>query len=449
MRRTGSNLAARGLSCVSAALVVASAAACSHTSSSTASQSSAVGGIPFPGAGNGGQNNLLLAGFTPNACRVSGPTTSFNGAPVQIGGADLVTCYYASASSSTPMAFLEQIVETAENQSLVHVRLTMNPAFVDNTYGDTAIGWGGSDAAAAMPGAPAAMGMAQPPAPGAAAGPAGVGGGTTGSMPAMPPGPGGHAFDPDLVMSDHALFDLNDRSGNLVLSFNLDYISGDSSAPSGYATLGVSGGDGNMITGNASAIAYASTSLDRDLNACGYGSYTTNSPATSDDYAPNRATPNWDYRVVYDVWVKQSAFSGGFGTATIPYVHASPSKTDATIPVSPGPCPPLCVGEGCQTGGQCVGEGCDVYAADGGYGVCAGEGCSGGGDCIGDWCDAGAPPSGCVGEGCQTGGGSCIGEFCEDASYSCGLPQTSCTYGAECCSGECQEGVCVELPAAK
>jgi hypothetical protein len=73
------------------ALVMAGAAACSHTSSSTASQSSAIGGIPFPGAGNGGQSNLLLAGFTPNACLVSGPTTTFNGAPVQVGGADQVT----------------------------------------------------------------------------------------------------------------------------------------------------------------------------------------------------------------------------------------------------------------------------------------------------------------------------------------------------------------------
>jgi hypothetical protein len=248
-------------------------------------------------------------------------------------------------------------------------------------------------------------------------------------------------------MSDHALFDLSDRSGNVVLSFNLDYISSQSSAPSGYATLGVDGGDGNMITGDASAIAYASTSLDRDLNACGYGSYTVDSPTTDSNYTPNPATPHWDYRVVYDVWVKQSAFSGGFGEATIPYVHASPSKTDATIPVSPGPCPPLCVGEGCNSGGHCVGESCNAGSADGGYGVCVGEGCSGGGDCVGDWCDAGSPASGCVGESCLSGGGTCIGEFCEDASYSCGLAQSQCAYNAQCCSDECSDGVCIDFQA--
>ncbi len=117
----------------------------------------------------------------------------------------------------------------------------------------------------------------------------------------MPMGPGGHTFK-DLVESDHAEFDLSDAAGAAVLSFDLDYITADSSALSGYATLGVSGGDGKMLSGDAAAIVYASTSLDRDLNACGYSSYTTNSPATDSTYTPNAATPDWDYRVVYDVW---------------------------------------------------------------------------------------------------------------------------------------------------
>ncbi len=104
--------------------------------------------IPFPGAGSAGQSQLLLAGFTPNACGVAGPTANFDGGSMQVAGPDQITCYYSSVSPGTPMAFLEQVLETAEGQGLVHVRLTMNPAFVDNTYGSTAIGWGGSDAGA-------------------------------------------------------------------------------------------------------------------------------------------------------------------------------------------------------------------------------------------------------------------------------------------------------------
>ncbi len=305
--------------------------------------------IPFAGAGSGGQAQVLVAGFTPSGCTVAGPTASFDGGTMSVSGPEQVTCYYSSVSSA-PMAFVEQLVETAQGQGLVHVRLTMNPAFVDNTYGDNAIGWGGSDASAAapMPGGPMAMPGAMMMGPG--------------GMPG--PGPNGHTFD-DLVQSDHAEFDLADATGAEVLSFDLDYISADSAAPSGYATLGVSGGDGMILSGSASDIAFASTSLDRDLNACGYGSYTTNSPATDADYTPNPATPDWDYRVVYDVWVKESAFPAGFGTATIPYVHASPAKLGATLPVTPGPCPPPfdCDGSGECSTGVCVGEGCDDAAA--------------------------------------------------------------------------------------
>jgi hypothetical protein len=333
--------------------------------------------IPFPGAGAGGQSQVLLAGFTPNACAVAGPVANFDGGSMQVAGPDQVTCYYASVAPSTPMAFLEQLVEVAEGQGLIHVRLTMNPAFVDNTYGDTAIGWGGSDAgsgpAAPMPGT-STPGTGMPGLGTTSTGTAGMGmaGGPMSAVAAaMPPGPGGHTFT-DLVESDHAEFDLSNAAGASTLSFDLDYISADTSAPSGYATLGVSGGDGKLLSGDASAVVYASTSLDRDLNACGDASYTANSPATDSTYTPNASTPDWDYRVVYDVWVKASAFSGGFGTATIPYVHASPAKLSATLPVTPGPCPPpfgvcdggdcdagSCVGEGCPNTGECIGEGCD------------------------------------------------------------------------------------------
>ncbi|HTB73949.1 MAG TPA: hypothetical protein VK762_11930 [Polyangiaceae bacterium] len=359
-------------------LPLAASAACSGSHSQElgfGSRASSIT-IPFPGAGNAGQSQLLLAGFTPNSCGVAGGAA-------QVAPPDHVTCYYSSVSAGTPMAFVEQVVETAQGQGLVHVRLTMNPAFVDNTYGDTAIGWGGSNASGPSPagpggpGGPAATGGAGGPGGPAAAGGPGAPGGNGAPPPigpagGPPPGPGGHTFK-DLVESDHAEFDLSDGAGRAVLSFDLDYISADSSAPSGYATLGVSGGDGKMLSGDSTAIVYASTSLARDLNACGDSSYTTDSPATDSTYTANPLAPNWDYRVVYDVWVKSSAFAAGFGEATIPYVHASPSKLSATLPVNPGPCPPPvgdCEGADCDAGSVCIGEGCLGNGND-----CEGQGC--------------------------------------------------------------------------
>jgi hypothetical protein len=84
------------------------------------------------------------------------------------------------------------------------------------------------------------------------------------------------------------------------------------------------------------------TSIDRDLNGCGYCSYTTDSPATDASYTPNPATPRWDYRVVYELWIDADAFgAAGFGEASVPYVHASPSKASTdTINVQKGGCPP-------------------------------------------------------------------------------------------------------------
>jgi hypothetical protein len=78
------------------------------------------------------------------------------------------------------------------------------------------------------------------------------------------------------------------------------------------------------------------------LNGCGLSSYTDSSPATDDVYTPNADAASWDYRVVYEVWVDPSVFgAAGFGTASIEFVHASPSKTENnTENVLPGPCPP-------------------------------------------------------------------------------------------------------------
>ena len=190
-----------------------------------------------------------------------------------------------------------------------------------------------------------------------------------------------------------------------------------------------------MLVGSASDIVYYDSSLSRDLNACGYGSYTTNSPATDASYSPNPAAPDWDYRVVYDVWVLKSALPPGW-TVSIPYVHASPSKMASTYTVTSAPCPPLgCVGEGCSNGGTCVGESCDAGAPP--FGGCSGEGCADAGECVGLLCDGGSP-SQCVGELCNGGGG-----LAGDGGGNWCSPQGAvCTDSASCCSSLCYEGYC-------
>jgi hypothetical protein len=215
---------------------------------------------------------------------------------------------------------------------MIHLRVTFDPSFVDNTYGENACcGWEADGATATDP--PPMM-----PAPMGGMAPAPMGGMQPGKM--KPGKKGGHTFN-DLVGSDHVELLLTDGTGNTVMDFDVDYVTADAGSACGYRTLGVTGGEGKMVKGNVSAVLGASTSIDRDLNGCGY-CYTTDSPLTDENYTPNAATPNWDYRVVYEVWLDLDAFgSAGFGQAYITNVHASPSKLENnTVEVTPTPCPP-------------------------------------------------------------------------------------------------------------
>jgi hypothetical protein len=237
-----------------------------------------------------------------------------NGAPSPD---DITKCFFGP-DSAVPAATLEQVLECVEGTDVMHIRLSFNPQFVDNTYGTGAIGW---------------------------------------------PHRRGHTWA-DLYKSDHAEIVMVDANDAVVLQFKLDYVSADPIAPSGYASLGVSGGDGSVITGDPAWIVDVSTSIDKNLNERGYASYLLDSPATDADYTPNPAAPEWDYRVVYEAWIDVDAFGvAGFGGASIEYVHASPAKggTD-TIEVKPGKCPPpLCIdSDGCGSSPpppeQCVSQ---------------------------------------------------------------------------------------------
>ncbi len=173
------------------------------------------------------------------------------------------------------------------------IRTTLAKTFVDNTYGVNAIGWSG-----------------------------------------------GHQFT-DLVGSDNLQLALFDASGSKKLEFKMDYISASGAVASGYKSLGVSGGDGGMVLGNASDILSVKTSLDANFNDNTGYVLTTNSPVTNANYSVNNSYPNWIYDVWYEVTVSAAVFgSVGFGTPDITDIQASPSKTGNNIEVvTPGDCP--------------------------------------------------------------------------------------------------------------
>lgn len=277
-------------------------------------------GPQFPGAGKSGSANSIAAGKAALGCDMPLP---FGTAPSSHA---TMQCFYSADDRTTPAATVEWIVESNASADLVHVRLTLNPSFCDNTYGDNAIGWDSKDPMMPAPRMDMKMDMKAPP---------------VDMKKPMPPKMGAHTFR-DLVGSDHAEFKLSDATGALRLHFKADYLSEDQTAPSGYATLGVRGGEGKLLAGDAADVVAVSTSLDRNLNACGLRDFFEDSPATDALYTPNSAAPNWDYRVVYDVWVRKSAFgSAGFGKASVDFVHASPSKRGgATVEVTPDDCPP-------------------------------------------------------------------------------------------------------------
>lgn len=302
------------LHCLWAPLAVFSISDCAGRTMGTGDGSSGGGNGPgggpsvivpgFPGAGTTA-GDPLRPGAGPSTARDCG-----GGTPAISRSTQVVTqttrCFYGTTvtTMSTPAATIEQIVEMLDGKKVLHLRVTFDPGFVDNTYGANAVGW-----------------SADP-----------VDGG---KMPK-----GGHTFK-DLVGSDHVELKLNDALGQLALHFRLDYVSADASRPCGYGSLGVSGGEGKMLLGSASSILAAASSLDRNLNGCGY-CYTVDSPATDARYTPNPATPRWDYRVVYEVWIDAAAFgAAGPGDVLLENVHASPAKSEShTVSVKKGDCPP-------------------------------------------------------------------------------------------------------------
>jgi len=269
-----------------------------------------------------------------------GPETAdlCTGACEQMGGDPTVTvvrppatlCFagVGDATPDDPAAVIEQVIESVNGVEYVHIRVTFDPSFTDNTYGEgSCCGWSEMR---------------------------------------------GHTFVKDLTNSDHTELLLTNGDTDTVMSFKVDLITEDPASACGYGTLGVTGGDGSVLQGSAEHVLAVATSLDRNINGCGYceseacassGDCTVDSPATDAMYTPNPLTPDWDYRQVYEVWISMEAFgASGFGQAYITYTHSSPAKSTDTITVNSTPCPPdwdkpYCPPSVIQEGGNCFGSG--------------------------------------------------------------------------------------------
>lgn len=288
---------------------------------------------PPPIVGGGSNSAPLGAGCGPETagtCHpVGGDCNPDTLLPVEVVDSD-TTCFYEE-DADEPSATAEYVTEEYNGQKYVHLRVTFHPDFVDNVYGECAAqtGWGGDETEEVEP-EPGEPGEPGKPKPGD-------------GMMKPKPGKGGHTFK-DLVGSDHVELMLSDCDGNLAMHFKLDYISEASTTGCGYTNLGVTGGEGEMIVGSAEHILASTSSLDRNMNGCGYCEL-ENSPCPGENYSSNADAPEWDYRVVYEVWIDAEAFgSAGYCDVDIDAVHASPSKAeDNTVLVEPGDCaPPSC-----------------------------------------------------------------------------------------------------------
>jgi len=192
----------------------------------------------------------------------------------------------------------------------------------------------------------------------------------------------GHKFS-DLVGSDHAGFQLFSPAGAVVLSFNVDTITADATAPSGYRSLGVLGGEGKMIVpapgvGAADGI-IGTHSISKNLNninipglfnpvthaqligtaGAGAVNVLVDSPKTLNQVDDYTLTPdslaagfgNWDFHNTFFVSISQARLASlGFDSAN--WVFADYGKCPAgkwcispnddqlhNSPAKPCPCP--------------------------------------------------------------------------------------------------------------
>jgi len=207
------------------------------------------------------------------------------------------TCFFGE-DSDVPSATVEHITEVSAGEEYVHLRVIFDPDFVDTTYGECSLETGWSSKR-------------------------------------------GHTLK-DLYKSDHVELKLYDCDDELAMHFKLDFIEDGMPTDCGYASAGVTGGDGKMFVGDPDHVLATTSSLDRNMNGCGYCDEESSPCPGGEGYEVSPDAPEWDFRMVYELWVSAEAFgSAGFCRPGIEYVHASPAKGKSdTVLVEPDECPP-------------------------------------------------------------------------------------------------------------
>jgi hypothetical protein len=230
-------------------------------------------------------------------------------------------CFYGEGAEE-PSATIEHITEVVAGDQYVHLRIIFDPDFVDTTYGECSLSTGWNEDK-------------------------------------------GHSLK-DLKGSDHVELMLYNCADELSMHMKVDFIHDEAETSCGYATLGVTGGEGEMFVGDASHVLAVGTSLDRNMNGCGYCELEESPCPGGEGYEASPDAPEWDFRMVYELWVDVEAFgSEGFCRPDIEAVHASPSKADDnTILVEPDDCPP-------PPGGDCP-PNYELYLSSEGEYLCAG-----------------------------------------------------------------------------
>lgn len=204
-------------------------------------------------------------------------------------GCDSLVITVLSAENIVSDLVVNKIVNTFT------IRTTLEKDYADNTYGTNAVGW-----------------------------------------------PVNRTLD-SLIVSDRIQWALYDAEGQKKMDFKVDYFSNSALSPSGYESLGVNGGEGQVIEGSDTSILRTTTSINENFNSYGYV-LPSASPATDSNYTPNPAYPDWIYDVWYEATVKLNVFGNSrFGYFDLVEAHASPDKDDTYLEHEPDSIiPPSC-----------------------------------------------------------------------------------------------------------